>query len=959
MINNRIKKVLIVERGEMGLRALDACIDLKVDFVVGFSEADKNSMLVKKALDFAKSMDGSGAAYLGSEPIEESYGNVDNIIETAKLWGCDAVYSGYGPLAEDHLAIKKIERARLKFIGPNSGVVELFSNKSKSRELAQKNGLKLLKAFNVKSVEEIARICLDRKLKYPFIIKSFFSGGGRGNHLINNDADLAKIISKIDVKTGQYYVEEYISGKHIELQFVVDSKKVLNLGTRDCSCQIDFQKVLEECPAKFDGGKIEEIEKKINKMLVNLDYEGVGTAEFIYDKRKNEYYFLEINPRIQVEAPITEKFFDMDLIKTQFLIAAKQEINFSNKKSAPCHVIEARIYARDVFNNFKHDSGKIEKLVLPQTKDVTIFSSYHEGDVVSASYDPLVLKIVCKGKTREESIRRLKEALLNLEIEGVANDREFILWLIGTNEFKKNQVQQDFAKLAWQNYLKDRNNKIENFLKKGNFIEHKYKSEMNPDKFPNKLSYFRDGISRDYIKELKTKHKQDDKKCAFQFGILKKDGVECVFAWWDFSYFGGTLGIDEAIGVKKCFEIASHKKLPVLMISNSGGARQQENAFALQAMHYIVAARKKYSVPLFVNIYYGDNFGGVNASIVEQADIQIAVKGSRIGLTGPKFLSKIMTKEGVFQDASQSVIQHYQARNIDLISSGFEDACEQALSIFKLLFFDKYLPKKQDTGIFKIGKLNLLEILNPNAYVFEETILLADENDDPEILPVILGAFVKIGGKRALVLGQHVPLAGKNNDNIKKKYIYPAANDFRWFRRKMRLAEKLKIPIILFGDTSGADAGVKSEYGGISYYISNSLADQLELTVPIISVNIGLCGSGGGLPFVNTADFAIAFEKSLKLVSNIEVQSSIMTGVSNPTEKQQNDILQQLVDATAKFQKKYCFVDEIIAEKNEKETVLVLKKILVDGLQKLVKLDSNSLVTQRFKRIERVIKTIT
>jgi len=976
MIRDKVKKVLIVERSEMGLRALKTCVEMGIGFVVGFSKADKDSLLVKKALEYSENIKGSGVAYIGAEPIEESYGNVSNIIETAKLWDCDTIYPGYGPLAEDYISIKKIEKAGLKFIGPRSDVVEIFSNKLKSRELAKKNGLKLLDAFNINSVDKIARICLDGKLKYPFIIKSFFSGGGRGNYLVNNDEDLAKTLSNIDIKTNQYYAEEYISGKHIELQFIVDSEKVINLGTRNCSCQVDFQKFLEECPAEIKNKKTKEIEKKINRMLVSVGYRGVGTAEFIYDEKKNEYYFLEINPRIQVEVPTTESFFNIDIVKIQFLIARGQKVCISDKNLSPCHVIEARIYARDAFNDFRQDSRKIEKLILPRIKDVDIFSGYQEGDVIPLSYDPLILKIVSKGNSRREAISRLKKALNELKIEGPAVNKDVILWLIATDKFRNNQVSQDFVKQAWSSYLKDKNSKIENFLKKGVFTEHKYKFKMNPDKFPNKLYYFRNGIARNYIKELKNKHRHDSKRCAFRFGIFKKGDVSCIFAWWDFSYFGGTLGVEEAIGVRKCFKIANHKKLPILMVSNSGGARQQENSFALHAMHYIVAVREEYDVPLFVNIYYGDNFGGINASIIEQADIKIAVKGSRIGLTGPKFLSKIMTRDGIFED-DQSVMQHYQSRNIDLIGNSFEDACEWALSIFNLLFYSKNYPIKKykknsgntdylSDGIkndfFRVGEsitLSLVEILDLNSRIFENVVLLANRSNNSEELPAILGAFVKIGGKKALVLGQHVPLIRKNNDSAEKKYIYPRATDFKWFRRKMKLAEKLKIPIILFGDTSGADASIKSEYDGISYYISKSLSDQLNLKVPIVSVNIGLCGSGGGLPFVNTADFAIAFENSFKLVSDIGIQSSIITGISNPTDKQQNEILNQLVDARAEFQKKYYFVDDILSEKNKKGTALLLKNLLIGGLKKLSNLNSNSLILRRFGRVDRVIKLIS
>ncbi|EKE19129.1 MAG: hypothetical protein ACD_9C00124G0003 [uncultured bacterium] len=956
----KLNKVLIIERGEMGLRALEVCVEMKIGFVIGFSEADKNSLLVKKALEYSEKIEGSGIAYLGGEAIEDSYGNISNITATAKLWNCDAVYPGYGPLAEDYVAIRKFEKAKIRFIGPASWVVDIFSNKIKSRELAQQNGLKLLKAFSVNSFDEIAKICLEGKMQYPFIMKSFFAGGGRGNYLIKSDDDLMKTLSVVSIEKNSYYIEKYITGKHIEFQFIVDSEKVINLGTRDCSCQINFQKFLEECPAIIKEEKKKTIEAKINKMLLKVGYKGVGTAEFIYDEKKDEYYFLEINPRIQVEVPVTEKIFNIDMVKAQFLIANNENIDISKTRVSSFHAIEARVYARDIFNEFAQESKKIEKLVLPNATGIEIFSSYSQSDEVVSNYDPLILKVVSKGATREKAISSLKEALHKLVIVGPITNKELILWLLSTEQFKKNQITQDFSGKAWKENLKNEGSTIEKFLKTVSFLEHKYAHQIDPNKFPNKLRYFKNGVARNYIAELKSKRDKEKQKSAFRFGIFKKDGVQCIFAWWDFSFFGGTLGTEEAIGVEKCFKLANNKKLPLLMVSNSGGARQQENSFALHAMHYIVAVRKKYDIPLFINIYYRDNFGGVNASIIEQADIKIAVKGSRIGLAGPKFLSEVLGNNS--GENNSSTTNHYRARNIDLVVNDFEEGCEKALSVFELLVSkkNKNLHKsKKHTFKDEKSSLNLLEILDVDSGIFENVVMFSNsEKENGEPLSV-LGAFVQIKDMQAMVLGQYVPIIKMEDGSEEKKYIYPSVNDFKWFRAKIKLAEKLKIPIILFGDTQGADASFQSEYDGISCHISNSISDQLTLTVPIISVNIGLCGSGGGLPFVNTADFAIAFEKSLKLVSNLDVQTSIITGADKPSRIEQQQILDQLHDATAKVQKKYYFADEIISENNKKSSVFSLRELLIKNLKNLAGLEESTLVKRRFKRIQRVLRKIS
>ena len=957
-MTDNFKKVLIIERSEMGIRALDVCLELGLGFVVGFSAADKDSFLVRKALAASAQLDGSGIAYLGAEVLNESYANVANIIQTAKLWGCDSVYPGYGPLAEDAGAVSRFEKAGLKFIGPNSKIVEIFSHRFKARQLAQKNGFALLPAFKLTSSEDLGRIFLAEKIEFPFLLKAFVSGGGKGNFFIKCEQDLSKFLKEIDLKSGRYYAEQYISGKHIELQFVADAHGVRIFGSRDCSCQLNFQKFLEECPAVVNEKKRKELERKTIQMLSGLKYHGVGTIEFLFDIKGGQAYFLEINPRIQVEAPITELFSGENLVKMQFLIALGRQIIFAKKKIAKKHFIQARIYARDIYKNFKQNAGRLEKIELPdETSNLKIFTGYQTGDILPASYEPLILKIVSGGNCRKTAILNLKKALRQLQINGLATNRELILWLLDEHKFKKNQITQDFTALAWEKQLA--NDRIRaRFLAKGSFVEHVYRLRMNSAKFPNKLCYEKNGVQRVYLEELKAKQQKNGKKCAFSFGVFEKAGVQCVFAWWDFAYFGGTLGVDEAFGVEECFKLADKKKLPVLMISESGGARQQENAFALQAMHFVLAVRKKYEKIFFVNIYFGDNFGGLNASLLEQADVKIAVKGSRIGLAGPRFSNNnILTESGTLE-IIDSVKEHYRARNLDLSADNFEEACEKALSLFGLLSGVGIKGEIKNEKKEREGNvaLNFNDILQLNMAVFDEIFLLGNQfQEDQEVL-AIGGALARIGKQQLLVLGQFTQLV--KGENSKKKYPCPNASDFAWFRKKLKLAAKLQIPVLLFGDTRGADASTRSEYEGINYQISQAIKDQLDLAVPIVSVNMGLCGSGGGLPFVNTADFAIAFEHSLKMVSDIAIQSAILFGTNHATLKQQTSIMPQLNDATAKVQKKYFFVDKIIPEIEKKKMALLLREEIVKGFEKITSMDIEMLKKKRLKRIRRVLKTI-
>lgn len=971
-----IKKVLIIERNEMGIRALETCLEIGLDFVVGFSSSDSDSLLVKKAKKYCVSQKGSGISYLGDD-LHDGYSNIEKIIDTARLWNCDAIYPGYNVLSENYSAVKKIEAAGLIWIGPSAKIIKVFSNRYTTRKLAKQYGLDVLDAFLIESKKRLSKNIPDGKMIFPFMLKTFTSGGGRGNEMIMDLRELESKLANVNTQEKNYYAEKYVSGRHIELQFIADGRQVKYLGTRDCSCQIKFQKIFEEGLVNIDKKQLANLERKLAPLLLDLDYTGIGTAEFIYSQKENKFYFLEINPRIQVESPVTEKLFGIDLVTTQFALAQNNKIVLRKKYLAlKKYAVEARIYARDPYHHFTQSTGTIKLFKTAKLTGITYYTGYQVGDIVPDFYDPLLLKIVSVGHNRQTALQKLRQSLEALDIIGLITNKDLLLWLLSQKEFRNKDLTQDFIEIAWQKHLDHIRDDKRKFLATGIFKEIISTRKIDPQKLINDLKYSRNGTRRNYLDELNSKHTISPQKTAFRFGIFQRDNSSTIFAWWDFSYFGGTLGVDEALAVEKCFELAQQKKMPCIMVTRSGGARQQENTLALAMMQYILASYRKYGEPFLINIYDQENFGGLNASLSGLADIKIAVAGSHIGLTGPKFLATLISAEEKLPASAQGAKEHYTARNIDHLSLNLLSACENAFEICTLIYdknkLSEFKQKKAKINLTKskgfsvsdclnrlnnLKRLRLSDLLVPEMKIFEEIIPFRDSISNNTTHLPIMGAMAQIDKYKVMIIGQQSLSRDGHN-------LSPSAKDFRWFRGKMKLAEKLNLPIILLGDTNGADASLDSEYAGVSQEISEAIMDQTKLSVPIISINIGLCGSGGGLPFVNQADAAGALEYSLKMVSDIRVQGAILSGNDHLASPAQKKLLNILQDSTAQGQMHYGFIDEIIPHADDKNVLAKnIADFIIKKLVELAALDKKNLLKRRFKRqktaINRVIIPLT
>ena len=414
-----LKKVLVANRGEIAVRVIRACKELNIKTVAIYSEADKNSLHVKLADE---------AVCIGPAPSMKSYLNEKNILEAACLIGADSIHPGFGFLSENAKFAKMCEECNIKFIGPSYKVIDLMGNKINSKNVMRENGVPVIEGSkdalkNFKEAEELAK-----KIGYPVILKASAGGGGKGIRIVykseqlKENFELVKQEAKKAFKDDTIYMERYIENpRHVEIQILADKyNNAVYLGERDCSVQRNNQKILEESPSTAIN---EEVRKEMGqaaiKAVKTIGYEGAGTIEFLVDSTMN-YYFMEMNTRIQVEHPVTEMITGIDIVKEQLLIASGNTLNI--KQEDICikgHSIECRINAENPYNNFMPSPGKIEKLVLPGGNNTRVDSAMYQNYEIPPFYDSMIAKIIVLGKDREEAISKMKRALNETEICGM------------------------------------------------------------------------------------------------------------------------------------------------------------------------------------------------------------------------------------------------------------------------------------------------------------------------------------------------------------------------------------------------------------------------------------------------------------------------------------------------------------------------------------------------------------
>ena len=439
-----LRKVLIANRGEIAVRVIRACKELNIKTVAVYSEIDKDSLHTKLA---------DQAICIGKPAANQSYLNVNNIIEAANVTGADSIHPGFGFLSENAKFAKMCEECNIKFIGPKYTSIEQMGDKVKSKELMKHADIPVipggdLKEKSLKEIKEIAK-----KTGYPIMLKASNGGGGKGIRIVKKEQDLeeALIIVKKEAKQAfnndDIYLEKYIENpRHIEVQILADEfGNVIHLGERDCTIQRKNQKILEESPSIIlDDNLREKISKAAIKAVKASNYINAGTVEFLVDKNKN-FYFMEMNTRIQVEHPVTEVLTGIDIVKEQIKIASGEKLSYKqNKINFTGHVIEARVNAENPKKNFMPSPGTITGLNLPGGNGIRIDSGIYAGYTIPPYYDSMLAKIIVHGQNRNEAIAKLKRALEELIVEGVPTNIEFLLKLIEDEDFKKGNYDTAF-----------------------------------------------------------------------------------------------------------------------------------------------------------------------------------------------------------------------------------------------------------------------------------------------------------------------------------------------------------------------------------------------------------------------------------------------------------------------------------------------------------------------------------
>jgi acetyl-CoA carboxylase biotin carboxylase subunit len=437
------KKVLVANRGEIAVRVIRALKELDIRSVAVYSEADRDSLHVKMADE---------AICIGPAPSQKSYLSIPAIISAAEITGAEAIHPGYGFLSENELFAEICEAHGIKFIGPSGDLMKLMANKSQAKKVMSDLGLPVIPEFQQKgeSLESFVRDIPDDE--FPVLIKAAYGGGGKGIRLARNREellDLAKTASaeaEAAFGSGEIYVEKFFEKpRHIEFQIIADSYgNVAVFNERDCSIQRRNQKIIEETPCvELPSALREEIKEKIRSAIKKMGYENAGTLEFLYDG--NELYFMEMNTRLQVEHPITEETYDVDLVKTQVLVAAGEKLPTEVMESSQeGHAMEFRINAEDPDRNFMASPGMIESVHFPGGPGIRVDSHLYSGYRVPHHYDSLIAKLIVRAKNRDECLRRARRALEEIEIRGIKTNVEFLLEVIQTDAFRNQKYYTRF-----------------------------------------------------------------------------------------------------------------------------------------------------------------------------------------------------------------------------------------------------------------------------------------------------------------------------------------------------------------------------------------------------------------------------------------------------------------------------------------------------------------------------------
>ena len=441
-----LKRVFIANRGEIAVRIIRACRDLGIDTVQAYSDADADSLPVHLA---------DAAVCIGAGPAKDSYLNQEAVINAARASGADAVHPGYGFLSENADFAERCEQAGLTYVGTQPAVIRLMGDKAAARKLAEDAGVPVSQGSRdaVDSVEEALAIA--RRVGLPVLIKAAAGGGGRGMRVVNAESELRDSLERASAEaaasfgSGAVYIERFLSPvRHIEVQVMGDGQRVVHFGERDCTIQRRHQKLLEESPSPVLSPKLRAcITESAVALAASVGYRGAGTMEYIVDTRRQEFFFIEMNTRIQVEHPVTEMVTGIDLVALQLRIAAgeplpltQDAIRFSG------HAIECRINAEDPARGFMPKPGALVRFSMPSGPGIRMDTHAYSGYVLPPYYDSLIGKLIVWGVDRAEAMARMRRALRECSIEGLPSTVPFHQRLLDEPDFLSGDVHTRYVR---------------------------------------------------------------------------------------------------------------------------------------------------------------------------------------------------------------------------------------------------------------------------------------------------------------------------------------------------------------------------------------------------------------------------------------------------------------------------------------------------------------------------------
>lgn len=446
----KISKLLVANRGEIAIRVMRTCREMGIKTVAVYSDADRNALHVRYADE---------AYHLGPPPSRESYLLADKIISICREHNVDAVHPGYGFLSERAEFATKLAEAGIIFIGPSAESMDIMGSKIASKQAVEKFGVPLVPGLKdaITDVEAAKKVAAD--IGFPVLIKASAGGGGKGMRIVNNvdefeaQMQLAQSEALSSFGDGSVFIEKYVAApRHIEIQLMADNHgNVCYLFERDCSIQRRHQKLVEEAPSSV---LTPELRKQMGEAAVNVaraaKYSGAGTVEFLLDEKLN-FYFLEMNTRLQVEHPVTELITGLDLVKEQIRVAEGHKLSFSQKDlSIYGHALELRVCAEDPTNNFLPDIGRLTTYRVPQGPGIRVDDCMEEGMEIPIYYDNMIAKLIVWADTRRNAIEKMKRAITEYRISGVANTLQFGHWVMENEHF----INGDFDTKFIDNYFK-------------------------------------------------------------------------------------------------------------------------------------------------------------------------------------------------------------------------------------------------------------------------------------------------------------------------------------------------------------------------------------------------------------------------------------------------------------------------------------------------------------------------